>query len=99
MMYRLSFKSLAKSSIDCLSTPAAPALALTALKAAYTRCLEMVNGFAVLNSFLLLPVERRIQPLDPTPLLQPHYQPSSLLRVGPPQCPASVRSPRGCCHL
>src|SRR6266480_6439287 len=32
---------------------------------------------------------------DPTPSLQPHYEPSSLLRVGPPQCSASVRSPRG----
>src|SRR6266699_6809728 len=33
--------------------------------------------------------------VDPTPSLQPHYEPSSLLRVGPPQCSASVRSPRG----
>jgi len=40
-----------------------------------------------------------MQPLDPTPLLWPHYQPSSLLRVGPSQCSASVRSPRGGCHL
>src|SRR5215472_6126277 len=36
-----------------------------------------------------------MRPPDPTPLLQPHYGPSSLLRVGPPQCPASVLSPRG----
>ena len=36
-----------------------------------------------------------MRPLDPTPSLQPHYEPSSLLRVGPPQCSASVRSPRG----
>src|SRR5438874_11713010 len=36
-----------------------------------------------------------MRPLDPTPLLQPHYGPSSLLRVGPPECSASVRSPRG----
>jgi hypothetical protein len=69
------------------------------LKAADTTCLEMVNDFVVLTRFLLLPVERRIQPLDPTPLLQPHYQLSSLLRVGPPQCSASVRGPRGFCHL
>ena len=40
-----------------------------------------------------------MQPLDPTPLLQPHYRPSSLIRVGPPQCPASVRSPHGFCRL
>ena len=36
-----------------------------------------------------------MRPHDPTPSLQPHYEPSSLLRVGPPQCSASVRSPRG----
>jgi hypothetical protein len=40
-----------------------------------------------------------MQPLDSTPSLQPHYRPSSLLRVDPPQCRASVRSPRGFCHL
>jgi hypothetical protein len=96
---QIVLKSFSKSSIDCLSTPAAPALALTALKASDTNCLEMVNGFVVRNSFLLLPVERRIPPLDPTPLLPPHYQPASLLRVGPPQCSASVRLPRGFCHL
>jgi hypothetical protein len=49
--------------------------------------------------FLLSPVELIIQPLDPTPLLQPHYRPSSLLQVGPPQCCASVLSPRGFYHL
>jgi len=36
-----------------------------------------------------------MRPLDPTPSLQPHYELSSLLRVGPSQCSASVRSPRG----
>lgn len=60
---------------------------------------EIANDFVVLNSFLLSPVELQIQTLDPTPLLQPNYQPSSLLRVGPPQCSASVLSPRGFCHL
>ena len=59
----------------------------------------LVCGFAVLIRFLLFPVERRIQPLDPTPLLWPHYRPSTLLRVGPSQCSASVRSPRGFYHL
>src|SRR6267378_7057117 len=44
---------------------------------------------------LLFPVASVMRPLDPTPSLQPHYEPSSLLRVGPPQCSASVRSPRG----
>src|SRR5690554_940301 len=40
-----------------------------------------------------------MQPLDPGPLLRPHYQPSSLLQPGPPQCSASVLSPRGFSHL
>ena len=65
----------------------------------YTSHLSMLYGFAVLIPFLLFPVERRIQPLDPTPLLWPHYRPSTLLRVGPSQCSASVRSPRGFYHL
>src|SRR5260370_32602363 len=43
----------------------------------------------------LFPVASVMRPLDPTPSLQPHYGPSSLLRVGPPQGSASVRSPRG----
>src|SRR4051794_25901099 len=36
-----------------------------------------------------------MQPPDPTPLLRPHYGPSSLVRVCPPQCSASVLSPHG----
>ena len=36
-----------------------------------------------------------VRPPDPIPLLQPHYGPSSLLRIGPSQCFASVLSPRG----
>src|SRR5215204_5764125 len=59
----------------------------------------MVNGFVALIRFLLFPVERRMQRLDPTPLLQPHCRPSALLQVGPSQCSASVRSPRGFYHL
>lgn len=35
----------------------------------------------------------------PTPLLRPHYQPSSLVRVGPPQCLASVLSSSWVFHL
>src|SRR4051794_29781383 len=93
--YRLFFKSASKSSIVSLSTPADPALALTAFQASYTSRFGMVNGFVAVIRFLLLPVERRLQRLDPTPSLQPHYQPSSLLRVGPSQCSASVLLPRG----
>ena len=40
-----------------------------------------------------------MQPLDPVPLLQPHYRPSSLERTGPPQNLSSVLSPYGFRHL
>jgi hypothetical protein len=40
-----------------------------------------------------------MQPLDPAPLLQPHYRPSSLERTGPPQSLSSVLSPHGFRHL
>src|SRR6266545_3226229 len=94
-LYRFSFKDFAKSSIDCLSTPAAPALAFTALKASYTSCFGMVNCFAALTGLLLFPVGLMVQQLDPTPSLRPHCRPSSLVRIGPPQGPASVLSPHG----
>jgi NAD(P)-dependent dehydrogenase (short-subunit alcohol dehydrogenase family) len=48
---------------------------------------------------LLLPVASVMRPPDPTPSLQPHYELSPLLRVGPSQCSASVRSPHGCGRL
>ena len=59
----------------------------------------MLNGFAALMRLLPMPVGHRSQPLDPAPLLQPHYRPSSLLRTGPPQNLSSVRSPHGFRHL
>src|SRR5262249_21705543 len=59
----------------------------------------MAKGFAAVTGFLLSPVEPEMQWLDPTPLLRPHYWPSSLVQVGPSQCSASVLSPRGFCHL
>src|ERR1700730_8237575 len=56
----------------------------------------MLNGFPVARiGVLLFPVVSIVRPPDPTPSLQPHYEPSSLLRIGPPQCSASVLSPRG----
>ena len=59
-------------------------------------CIAMLNGLSVARiEVLLFPVASVMRPLDPTPSLQPHYEPSSLLRVGPSQCSASVRSPRG----
>src|SRR5208283_5347316 len=88
--YRLSFKFASKSSIVSLSTPAEPALALTALKASYTSRFGMVNGFAVVTRFLLSPVERERWRLDPPPLLRPHYWPSTLLQDGPSPCSALV---------
>ena len=63
------------------------------------RPFSMVNAFVALKRFFLLPVERSMQPLDPPLSLQPHYQPSSLVRIGPPQCCASVLSRRGFRHL
>jgi len=57
------------------------------------------DGFAALIRLLLFPVGRQMQPLDPAPLLRPHYRPSSLVRAGPPQCSASVLSPHGSHHL
>ncbi len=79
--------------------PLPPAFAFTALKASFTCCLAIVNGFVASISFLLFPVELLIQPLDPTPLLGPHYQPSSLVRVGPSPCCASVLSACGSATL
>src|SRR5437016_10664307 len=53
------------------------------------------NGLSVARiEVLLFPAASVMRPVDPTPSLQPYYEPSSLIRVGPPQCSASVRSPR-----
>lgn len=35
---------------------------------------SLTASFVALNSFLLFPVELQMQPLDPTPLLRPHYR-------------------------
>ena len=49
----------------------------------------------------LLPslVDQKIKLDDPTPSLHPHYRTSSLIRVGPPLCPALVLSPSWVLHL
>ena len=58
--------------------------------------LSILKGWSVVRiEVLLLPVASLVRLPDPTPSLQPHYELSSLLRVGPPQCSASVRWPRG----
>jgi len=68
--------------------------------ASYTFLLSMLNG--LLGRFilvLLLPVATMASPPDPIPLLRPHYGPSSLIRIGPSQCSASVLSPHGLLRL
>jgi hypothetical protein len=60
----------------------------------------MLNGLpGWFTGVLLLPVATMASPPDPIPLLRPRYGPSLLLRTGPSQCPASVRSPRGLLRL
>src|ERR1700720_17226 len=60
----------------------------------------MLNGLPVARiGVLLFPVVSIVRPPDPTPSLQPHYEPSSLIRIGPPQCSASGLSPCGCSPL
>src|SRR5215469_12567344 len=54
----------------------------------------MLNGLSVARiEVLLFPVASVMRLLDPTPLLQPRYGPSSLLRVGPSQCSAAPFTP------
>ena len=47
----------------------------------------------------VLGVDPFVKPIDPTPSLHPHYETSSLLRVDPPLCSASVLSPLWVLHL
>src|SRR5215208_1116998 len=62
-----------KSRIDCSSTPAAPWLAFTRLKASHTSRFGMSNGFAPVMQLLPSPVGRRRR-LDATaPSVQCHY--------------------------
>ena len=44
-------------------------------------------------------VDHQVGLIDTTPSLHPHYGTSSLLRVVPPLCPASVLSPLWVLHL
>src|ERR1700687_269136 len=54
--------------------------------------LEISNDFGPLTRLLpaFRPVDRQADQDDPSPSLHPHYQASSLLRDGPPPCPATV---------
>src|ERR1039457_6828733 len=66
------------------------------MQASNTCILSISNGLSVVRiDVLLSPVVPIVRPPDPTPLLQPRYGPSSLIRIGPPQCSASVLSPHG----
>src|SRR6202022_3168854 len=81
------------SAIDCPSTPAAPWLAFTRLKASQTSRFGILNGFASptgSSRFQLANGQgRTTQPLRSSPITGP----SPLLRAAPPLRPASVLSP------
>ena len=99
-MYRLPFRSVSNASSVVPSTPAAPPLDRTCRYASYTSLLSMLNGLlGVVIGVLLSPVAPVARPPDPIPSLLPRYGPSSLLRIGPSQCSASVLSPCGFLRL
>src|SRR5215470_17401604 len=96
ILYRFPDKSTSNCSIDCSSTPAAPRLDLTALYASYTKRFSILNGlFVAYIEFILLPVVSLMHHLTRPLCSSPVTGLSSLIRVGPPQCSASVLSPCG----
>ena len=62
------------ASIDCRSTPAAPPLARTRLKASHTIRLGISNGLALLTQILPLLVVHAVSLDDAAPSLQSHYR-------------------------
>src|SRR6516164_3317834 len=62
-----------KSATDCPSTPAAPWLAFTFLKASQISRFGMSNGFALSTELLLLPVGSEPRLNNAVPSVQPHY--------------------------
>jgi hypothetical protein len=60
-----------------------------------TRFFSMLKGLPVTKQRPPVSSCSDRTPPDPIPLLRPHYEPSPLLRIGPPQCSAPVLSPRG----
>jgi hypothetical protein len=52
-----------------------------------------IEWFCFIQGLLPLLVDRQIKLSNSTPSLHPHYRTSSLLRVDPPLCSASVLSP------
>ena len=67
-------QTASNASIDCPSTPAAPWLALTFLKASQTSRFEMSNGFALITRLLPSPVGRLPKQDTAAPSVQPHYR-------------------------
>src|SRR3954467_14372021 len=70
---RLLARSTSNSAIVCPSTPAAPWLAFTFLKASQTSRFGMLNGFALATELLPLPVGSGSQLNNAAPSIQLHY--------------------------
>src|SRR2546430_17063408 len=66
--------SHSKSETDCPSTPAAPWLALTFLKASQTSRFGMSNGFALSTELLPLPVGSGPRLNNAAPSVRSHYR-------------------------
>src|ERR1039458_3994279 len=72
--------------LDCPSTPAAPWLAFTFLKASQTSRFGMSNGFALVMRLLPSPVGRLPQQDTAAPSVQSHYR----TFIPPMDCSAPV---------
>src|SRR6266446_6879246 len=71
---RLFERSASKSATDCPSTPAAPWLAFTFLKASQTSRFGMSNGFALSTELLPLPVGSGPRLNNAAPSVRAHYR-------------------------
>ena len=67
-------RAVSNSAIDCPSTPAAPRLAFTFLKASQTSRFGMSNGFALVARLLPSPVGRLPRQDTAVPSVQFHYR-------------------------
>src|SRR5271163_2118887 len=89
------------SAIVCPSTPAAPWLAFTFLKASQTSRFGMLNGFALATELLPLPFGSGSQLNNAAPSIQLHYR--AFHSVGSEEAPieglASVRRSNGTCSF
>jgi hypothetical protein len=73
-LVRLLARFASNAAIDCPSTPAAPWLAFTLLKASQTSRFEISNGFAPTKRLLPSPVGCMSWQDTAAPSLQPHYR-------------------------